>query len=203
MVDVDQAGELVSARQPRPEHDVVAVAENVVHPHRPIGGCLRKLCKPCRFGLRARCELASDTGTQHVIVTRHLGDHREQRRRFRSGYVEERRDQVLAGQRRQVRVLRPGERVVAPRVGNAQQRAHVGEQAQRVPIGEGASNISEQVWLGRGVLPSPGSTPGRAAAFLCTTPVRLGHGRHLTAPYALAAYAASLSLSGTMHGKRG
>ena len=53
------------------------------------------------------------------------------------------------------------------RVGNAQQRAHVGEQAQRVPIGEGASNISEQVWLGRGVLPSPGSTPGRAAALLC------------------------------------
>ena len=83
MVDVDQAGELVSARQPRPEHDVVAVAENVTHPHRPIGGRLRKLCKPCRFDLRARCELSSDAGTQHVIVTRHLGDHREQRRRFR------------------------------------------------------------------------------------------------------------------------
>ena len=46
--------------------------------------------------------------------------------------------------------------MVAPRVGNAQQCAHHAQQAQRVRISEGVSNIGEQVWLGRSVLPGPG-----------------------------------------------
>lgn len=179
-------------RQPRPEHDVVAVAEDVAHPHRPTDRRLRKLCKPGRFDLRARGKLASDAGTQHVVVIRHLGDHREQGRRLRSGDVEERPDEFLAGQRGQVQGVGPGEWMVAPRVGDAQQRAHKAQQAQRVPIGEGVSDIGEQIRLGRRVLPSAGSAPGRAAALLS-----------YCASYALAAYRASLSLSGTTRGKRG
>ena len=114
-------------------------------------------------------------------------------------------DQFLAGQRRQVRVLRPGERMVAPRVCDAQQRAHVCQQAQRVPIGEGASNIGEQIWLGRRVLPTPGqyAEPGGGASPRGDAGSSSTWAPPYCESYAPAAYGASLSLSGTMRGKRG
>lgn len=69
MVDEDDEGELVAARQSHPEHDVGAVAEDIAHPHRPVGRRLRQAGEPLRSGDRPGGQFTPDTDAQEVVVT--------------------------------------------------------------------------------------------------------------------------------------
>ena len=186
VVDVDDAGDLLPARQPGSEDDVVAVTQDVAHAHRAMGHGLRELCEPARFRFRPGCELASDAHPQQLVAVSQLGDRDQQRRRLRPRNLNERPDEFFQALQGLVLLV---ERIPAAGVGDTQHGADVAQQAQRVM--HRAPDLAEQVRFRRA--PGTGWTLSGALLGLRAGSSPFGrHGLQTNEPYRLPSNASQL-----------